>query len=1374
MVKTTSLSGAAINALTTGNSSILYNNQTRDLVLYSGSIGFTESSIFNLEINNINGECLILKHNSSQTNYVNLNVTSTGKLNLITNGTDKIVNIYHHNESTSGLSLAGTLITASATELNKLDGVTATTTELNYVDTTPGTAQASKALVVDENLDIVGIHNIETDNLTVNGILVTSSATELNYNDIANMGTAEGGKALVVDINRDISNIRNIELTNNITITNHNGTDKGLTLGNTLVTANASELNILDGITASTSELNVLDGITASTSELNILDGITASTSELNYVDTTPGTAEASKALIVDANRDISNIRNLQTENLTVNGTLVTSSATELNYNDTTPGTAEASKALVVDINRDISNIRNLTATNLTGAIQTTSQTLITDLGTLNNLSSNGNVNIAQHNGTTTGLQLNGTLVTATATELNILDGVTATTSEINILAGLTASTAEINVLDGITASTSELNILDGVTATYAEINVLDGITASTSELNILDGITSSTSELNILDGVTASTAEINTLAGVTASTSELNTLAGVTAGTAAASKALVLDSSRNIANINSLTTTSLTLGSTAITSTAAELNTLAGVTAGTAAASKALVLDASRNITNINSLTTTSLTLGSTAVTATATELNYLSGVTAGTAAANKALVLNASRNITNINSLTTTSLTLGSTAISATATEINTLAGVTAGTAAASKALVIDASRNITNINNFTTTNNNKYISSILNTGFDSISTIFYIQSFSIPYATGDPTYFAGSNLPAVSSTPSIPTLLTSSIYNGDLTNVIDIKYYPTTGAIFLFSNGTIKTFSSTNTYGQLGNGTTTGQNSLSDVFISGTSGSTLTKVTKITIGNGFIVVLLNTKTLRAWGLNNRKQLGDTTTTNRTNPVAVSGLADVKDIAAGNLSTIALLNDGTVKGWGHNNYGQLGSTGLNNYIDVTTISGVSNVSAIASGASFSLFLLTNGTVSACGINDYGQLGNSTNNNNSNPVTVQGLGGTIISIAAGYDHALALRNDGIVKSWGLNNFGQLGNNSTTNSNTSVTVSGITNAIAIAAGRFHSVVLLNDGTIRTFGLNSASSLGDGTITNRSIPTSINTTNISTYISPFIGRINSGINYWGIGPEISANSIRMGLCNSQGGWETTNDPYLKINCGGLDITTTNMTGNSTKFYHGTTGIHGDWVGFTLPGTFSQSYSIWSTNIGGESALIGIGSDTIIMSSPIDQGAINYYDEDNRTLAFSISGNGTITAGSDERLKDNINILQWNNILDKIKLLHPYTYTYKTPESVNRVTEKYEKIHKGFIAQNVYMAFPELVNIPDNYNYEEDDGKNYMSVEMNLFILPVIQCIQELVIKKDDLENKVNTLEQKNNYLETKVNEQNILINQILERLNNLEN
>ena len=62
-------------------------------------------------------------------------------------------------------------------------------------------------------------------------------------------------------------------------------------------------------------------------------------------------------------------------------------------------------------------------------------------------------------------INFNGTAISATAAELNILDGVTATTAELNILDGVTSTTAELNILDGVTSTASELNLVDGSSA---------------------------------------------------------------------------------------------------------------------------------------------------------------------------------------------------------------------------------------------------------------------------------------------------------------------------------------------------------------------------------------------------------------------------------------------------------------------------------------------------------------------------------------------------------------------------------------------------------------------------------------------------------------------------------------------------------------------------------------------------------------------------------------------------------------------------------------------------------------------------------------------------------------------------------------------
>ena len=70
----------------------------------------------------------------------------------------------------------------------------------------------------------------------------------------------------------------------------------------------------------------------------------------------------------------------------------------------------------------------------------------------------------------------------------------TLTSPKLNEDVAITATATEVNLLDGVTATTSELNILDGVTATASELNILDGVTATATEINIIDGNTSATS----------------------------------------------------------------------------------------------------------------------------------------------------------------------------------------------------------------------------------------------------------------------------------------------------------------------------------------------------------------------------------------------------------------------------------------------------------------------------------------------------------------------------------------------------------------------------------------------------------------------------------------------------------------------------------------------------------------------------------------------------------------------------------------------------------------------------------------------------------------------------------------------------------------
>jgi len=73
-------------------------------------------------------------------------------------------------------------------------------------------------------------------------------------------------------------------------------------------------------------------------------------------------------------------------------------------------------------------------------------------------------------------INYNGTAISATAAELNIMDGVTATTAELNLMDGVTATTAELNILDGVTATAAELNILDASGSTIGSLSEISTI----------------------------------------------------------------------------------------------------------------------------------------------------------------------------------------------------------------------------------------------------------------------------------------------------------------------------------------------------------------------------------------------------------------------------------------------------------------------------------------------------------------------------------------------------------------------------------------------------------------------------------------------------------------------------------------------------------------------------------------------------------------------------------------------------------------------------------------------------------------------------------------------------------------------------------
>ena len=180
----------------------------------------------------------------------------------------------------------------------------------------------------------------------------------------------------------------------------------------------------------------------------------------------------------------------------------------------------------------------------------------------------------------------------------------------------------------------------------------------------------------------------------------------------------------------------------------------------------------------------------------------------------------------------------------------------------------------------------------------------------------------------------------------------------------------------------------------------------------------------------------------------------------ACLKGVAGGDTHSLALLDDGTVYAWGSNDYGQLGNgTTTNSFLPapVTGLTGGSFLGGEQEGEEHSLALMGDGTVMAWGANFAGQLGNGTNIDSSVPVPVTGLT-NVIDIAGHEWWSQALASDGTVWAWGHNFWGQLGDGSTTLANVPVRVVGLTSVVNIAGGGdFHAIALRSDGTVWSWG-----------------------------------------------------------------------------------------------------------------------------------------------------------------------------------------------------------------------------------------------------------------------------------------------------------------------------
>jgi alpha-tubulin suppressor-like RCC1 family protein len=284
--------------------------------------------------------------------------------------------------------------------------------------------------------------------------------------------------------------------------------------------------------------------------------------------------------------------------------------------------------------------------------------------------------------------------------------------------------------------------------------------------------------------------------------------------------------------------------------------------------------------------------------------------------------------------------------------------------------------------------------------------------------------------------------------------------------------------------NSAGQLGDGTTTSRPA--PAYITGCSGGDYNWAS-VACGREHALALKTDHTLWAWGANGSGQLGDGTTTERHAPVQVTGCADGDSnwaaVAARELHSAAVKTDGTLWTWGQNMYGQLGDgTRMTRSAPVQVTGcadGDTNWVAVACGTYHTVALKSDGTLWSFGLNDNGQLGDGTHTLRTAPIQVTGCPGgdtNWASVACGDKFTVAIKQDGTIWAWGDNADGELGYDTTSDLDTMYSGSSRIPQQAgtdsgwttVQCGSYVTVALKSNGSLWAWGSNTSGELGRGT------------------------------------------------------------------------------------------------------------------------------------------------------------------------------------------------------------------------------------------------------------------------------------------------------------------
>jgi alpha-tubulin suppressor-like RCC1 family protein len=287
---------------------------------------------------------------------------------------------------------------------------------------------------------------------------------------------------------------------------------------------------------------------------------------------------------------------------------------------------------------------------------------------------------------------------------------------------------------------------------------------------------------------------------------------------------------------------------------------------------------------------------------------------------------------------------------------------------------------------------------------------------------------------------------------------------------------TDGTLWTWGG-NTYGQLGTNNTTSVSSPVQI-----GALTNWSSASSSASNGTFAIKSN-NTLWSWGQNDNGQLGTSNTTYYSSPKQIGALTNWAQVVGGHQYTLAVKTDNTLWGWGYTFGGQIGngSSGFGTIQSPVQVGAAISWNKTYAGYFNSYGVSTSGALWSWGFNNYGQLGLGNTTDYSSPKQIGSLTDWL-DVAGYYGWAVAVKTNGTIWGWGRNQGGQLGLGNTTSYSSPKQIGALTSWVKIYAGKGPAGVLAikNDGTLWAWGVNNNGQLGLGNTTYYSSPKQVGT------------------------------------------------------------------------------------------------------------------------------------------------------------------------------------------------------------------------------------------------------------------------------------------------------